>query len=68
MYQVIGRGIDLAVLIKEMYLFDWLNLNCIRTSHYPYAEEFLQLTDRLGIAVIDEVPAVGLIKSENLKK
>ena len=32
----------------------------MRTSHYPYTEEFLEMTDRLGIAVIDEVPAVGL--------
>lgn len=55
----------MAVLIKEMYLFDWLNVNCMRTSHYPYTEEFYQLADKFGIAIIDEVPAVGLIKKEN---
>ena len=59
---------DLAVLIKEIYLFDWLNVNCIRTSHYPYAEEFLLLADKAGIVVFDEVPAVGLIKAENFNK
>jgi beta-glucuronidase len=37
----------------------------MRTSHYPYAEEFLYMTDLLGIAVIDEVPAVGLTQPEN---
>ena len=42
-----------------------MNVNCIRTSHYPYAEEFLQMTDSLGIAVIDEVPAVGLKETNN---
>ena len=63
--QIIGRGIDLAVLLKDISLFNWLNINCVRTSHYPYTEEFLQLTDKLGIAVIDELPAVGLIQANN---
>ena len=61
--KVIGRGIDFAFLLKDVYLMDWLNINCMRTSHYPYAEEFLHMTDMLGIAVIDEVPAVGLTDS-----
>ena len=52
----------MATLIKDFYLFDWLNVNCIRTSHYPYAEEFYQLADMFGIVVFDEVPAVGLKK------
>jgi beta-glucuronidase len=55
----------MATLIKDMYLFDWLNVNCIRTSHYPYAEEFYQLADKFGIAIFDEVPAVGFLKSIN---
>lgn len=37
----------------------------MRTSHYPYSEEFLQLADKFGIVIIDEVPAVGLVKKEN---
>ena len=32
----------------------------MRTTHYPYSEEFLSLCDELGIAVIGEAPAVGL--------
>jgi len=63
--KIIGRGIDMATLIKDFYLFDWLNVNCIRTSHYPYAEEFYQLADKFGIAIFDEVPAVGFLKSIN---
>ena len=51
-----------------MYLFDWLNVNCIRTSHYPYAEEFYHLADQMGIAVFDEVPAVGFKVAENFNK
>jgi beta-glucuronidase len=52
-------------MLKDVYLLDWLNINCMRTSHYPYSEEFMQMTDLLGIAVIDEVPAVGLSQHDN---
>jgi beta-glucuronidase len=38
----------------------WLGANSFRTSHYPYAEEYLMLADRLGFLVIDEMPTVGL--------
>ncbi len=30
------------------------NINAVRTSHYPNAPEFYQLTDELGLYVIDE--------------
>ena len=32
----------------------------MRTTHYPYSDEFLQLCDENGIVVIAEAPAVGL--------
>ena len=47
-------------MVKDMNLFKWLGVNAFRTSHYPYAEEFLDLAAEYGIAVIDESPAVGL--------
>ncbi|KHJ83515.1 glycosyl hydrolase family 2, TIM barrel domain protein [Oesophagostomum dentatum] len=34
--------------------------NCYRTTHYPYAEERMDESDRRGIAVVVETPAVGL--------
>jgi beta-glucuronidase len=34
--------------------------NSYRTSHYPYSEEAMMLADRLGVLVIDEIPAVSL--------
>ena len=37
-----------------------LGCNAVRTSHYPYAEEFYDLCDREGILVMDETPAVGI--------
>ena len=34
--------------------------NSFRTSHYPYAEEDLNMADREGFVVIDESPGVGI--------
>lgn len=55
-----GKGLDESLNVKDLSLMKWINANSLRTSHYPYAEEMLNLCDRLGIAVIDETPAVGL--------
>lgn len=55
-----GRGMDLAVNIKDFALMKWLGANSFRTSHYPYSEELMMLADREGFVVIDEVPAVGM--------
>ena len=49
-------------MVKDMNLLSWLGANSFRTSHYPYAEELMDLCDKYGIVVIDETPAVGLIK------
>ncbi len=38
----------------ELELMKSLNINAIRTSHYPPAPEFLNLCDELGFYVIDE--------------
>ncbi|MEZ9145738.1 beta-glucuronidase [Vibrio sp. 10N.286.52.C3] len=54
-----GRGYDAALNLRDMELLDWINANSIRTSHYPYAEEFMQLADRRGLVVINETAAVG---------
>jgi beta-glucuronidase len=59
-FPVHGRGLDEAVAVKDLQLLRWLGANSFRTSHYPYAEELMRLADRLGLVVIDEVPAVGL--------
>jgi beta-glucuronidase len=59
-FELIGRGLNLPVIQKDLNLLKWLGANSFRTSHYPYAEELMQLTDRLGLLVIDEVPAVGM--------
>ena len=55
-----GRGYDACVTVTDLKLYEWLNANCLRMSHYPYAEEVYDLCDRLVIVVIDETPAVGI--------
>lgn len=41
-------------LEEELMLMKALNINCIRTSHYPPAPWFLELCDELGFYVVDE--------------
>jgi beta-glucuronidase len=55
-----GRGLDLPLLVKDFALLRWTGANSVRTSHYPYAEEFYDFADRHGILVIDEVFSVNL--------
>lgn len=60
-----GKGFDWPLLVKDFNLLRWLGANAFRTSHYPYAEEVLQLCDRYGIVVIDESPGVGIVLAES---
>jgi beta-glucuronidase len=55
-----GKGHDDARMVRDFTLMQWIGANSFRTSHYPYAEEVLDLADRLGFLVIDETAAVGL--------
>lgn len=54
-----GRGYDPVVNLRDFELLKWIHANSIRTSHYPYSEEFMQLADQQGLVIIDEAPAVG---------
>ncbi|KAL3254269.1 hypothetical protein ABHI18_009031 [Aspergillus niger] len=55
-----GKGFDPVYMVHDFELMKWMGANSFRTSHYPYAEEFLEYADRHGIVVIDETAAVGL--------
>ena len=46
--------------IRDYELLKWVGANSYRASHYPYAEEAMQLADKLGFLVINEIAAVGL--------
>ncbi|XP_064103725.1 beta-glucuronidase-like [Macrobrachium nipponense] len=58
--EIRGKGLDLALVAKDFNLMKWLGVNVFRTTHYPYAEEIMDMADREGIMVIDECPAVSL--------
>ncbi|XP_059207998.1 beta-glucuronidase [Centropristis striata] len=55
-----GKGFDWPLVVKDFNLMKWMGANSFRTSHYPYAEEILDMCDRHGIVVIDESPGVGI--------
>ncbi|XP_037087005.1 beta-glucuronidase-like [Pollicipes pollicipes] len=57
---IVGRGLSLPLIARDINLLLWSGANSFRTSHYPYAEELLDRTDAAGIVVIDESPAIGL--------
>jgi beta-glucuronidase len=59
-FPVLGRGMNEAVLVKDMSLMKWMNANSYRTVHYPHSEEELELADRMGFLIIDETAAVGM--------
>jgi len=59
-FPVHGRGLNLPLVIKDYALLKWVGANSYRTSHYPYSEEAMQMADREGILIVDEIPAVGL--------
>lgn len=60
-----GRGLNEAANLLDLNLLKEIGANSFRTSHYPYSEEMMRLADRLGVVVIDEVPAVGLFQNFN---
>lgn len=53
-----GKGLDFPLIIRDHNLIRWIGANAYRTSHYPYAEEIMDLADKLGIMILDESPAV----------
>lgn len=59
-FPIFGRGTAYPVMVKDFSLLKWVGANSFRTSHYPYDEEYMNMADREGILVIDEIPAVGL--------
>jgi beta-glucuronidase len=64
-FPINGRGLNLPVAVRDMQLLKWIGGNSFRTSHYPYAEETMQMADREGMLVIDEIPAVKLYFGDN---
>lgn len=49
-----GHYVNKDLILKDLLLMKSLNINAIRTSHYPQSREFYELCDRLGFYVYDE--------------
>ena len=46
--------VSLEDMAKDVHLMKELNVNAVRTSHYPNSPEFYMLCDKFGIYVMDE--------------
>ena len=49
-----GRAVPYETLLKDIRICKSLNINAIRTSHYPNCTAFYRLCDEYGLYVIDE--------------
>jgi beta-glucuronidase len=59
-FPIVGKAHLPALAIKDFELLRWIGANSLRTSHYAYAEEILDLADTRGVLVISEVASVNL--------
>lgn len=50
----LGRVVTHDMLMKDIRNIKAMNINAVRTSHYPNTSEFYRLCDRYGLYVIDE--------------
>ncbi|WP_066188595.1 MULTISPECIES: glycoside hydrolase family 2 protein [Gracilibacillus] len=59
-YAEFGNAVPMEAMYRDIELIKSLGANCIRTSHYPNDERFLDLCDENGILVWEEAHARGL--------
>lgn len=53
-HPVLGHYAPYEYMKAELLKMKELNINCIRTSHYPPAPEFFNLCDEIGFYVVEE--------------
>jgi len=49
-----GKALSLESMIEDIRLMKQLNINAVRTSHYPNDPRWYQLADQYGLYVLDE--------------
>ncbi len=49
-----GRCVPLSTLMKDIHDLKAMNVNAVRTCHYPNDPKFYRMCDRYGLYVIDE--------------
>ena len=50
----LGHVTPMETLLRDVTLMKQMNVNCVRTSHYPNDPRLLDLCDEYGLYVIDE--------------
>jgi len=66
-HPLLGRSLNGELWRRDAELFRNANVNYIRTSHYPPAEEFLDTCDEIGLFVECEAPLVWIGHDANAK-
>ncbi|HJS43548.1 MAG TPA: glycoside hydrolase family 2 TIM barrel-domain containing protein, partial [Gemmatimonadales bacterium] len=61
----LGAAVNTRAMERQLEIMRAMGVNAVRTSHNPPAPEFLDLTDRMGIIVMDE--AFDMWKKEKTK-
>lgn len=55
-----GFSLPLKLMKKDMDILSDMNVNCIRGSHYPNSQEFLDYCDEVGMLFWSEIPMWGI--------
>jgi beta-galactosidase len=61
----LGAAVNTRAIERQLQIMKGMGVNALRTSHNPPAPELLDLTDRLGVIVLDE--AFDMWKKEKTK-
>lgn len=68
-YPYVGYAMPARVQKKDADILKYdLNLNIVRTSHYPQSPHFLERCDELGLLVFEEIPGWQHIGDEQWKQ
>ncbi len=51
----VGAAVPIAMWVRRLKILKNMGCNAIRTSHNPVAPEFLDLCDKMGFLVMDEI-------------
>lgn len=65
-FNIFGSSIPLQAIMRDIALMKEAGANCVRTSHYPNDERFLDICDEMGLLVWEEAHARGL-EEERMK-
>ncbi len=55
-HPIYGRAVPDSVIYSDLVVIKGLNANMIRTAHYPNDPYTYMIADRLGFAILEEIP------------